>query len=94
MAAALGRMFDDSEALKANMSVAFVADNVGRIILYSITGLLTWVRVKEALMLFPAMGLGLALGIVMAGKLSERVVRYCVVGVLVISGMMLIIGNL
>ena len=94
LAAAMGRMTGDSRSLKANLSAAFVADNVGRIIIYILTGLLTLPRFLQALQLFPAMGAGLFLGILCAGKLSEKAARLCVVAVLVASGVMLIINNM
>ena len=94
MAAAMGKMTGSSRELKANMSAVYSLNDTFRVIIYSLTGLLTWPRVLQALTLFPAMAVGLFLGMKCAGKLSERSVRLCIVVVLAASGLMLIINNL
>ncbi len=94
LAAVMGRTLKDSRDLKANLSAVFVADNIGRGVMYILTGLLTWDSALGALSLFPAMGLGLFAGLGCAGKLSETTVRRCTAVLLTVCGILLTAGNL
>lgn len=94
VAAVMGRITKDSRAMKANISAVYVIDNVMRLIIYACTGLLTGERVLQALILVPAMGIGLFLGMRCAGRLSEHAVRLCIVCTLALSGLMLIVNNI
>ena len=94
MAATMGRVIRDPEALKANLSAVFVADNAMQAILYIMHGLLTWPVAMRAFTMYPAMLLGLFAGIKCAGKLNERTVRFCAAVLLCVCGVFLIVGNI
>ena len=94
LAAVMGRTVRDSRELKANLTAVFMADNIGRGIMYCVTGLLTPQAALTALSLVPAMGLGLFVGVKSAGKLSEKTVRRCTAVVLMVCGALLAAGNM
>ena len=94
LAAVMGRTVRDSRELKANLTAVFVADNIGRGIMYGVTGLLTAQAALTALFLTPAMGLGLFAGVKSAGRLSEKTVRRCTAAVLMACGVLLAAGNI
>ena len=93
LAAVMGRVIPDSRTLKANMSAIFTAGNLVMLPVYLLTGLLTKDVLLRALSLYPAMGLGLFLGIRFAGKVREQTVRRCAAVLLVVCGVLLFIGN-
>lgn len=94
LAAALGRVIEDTRVLKANMSLIFVAGNLVMLVVYGAEGLLTGEVIRRVLTLYPPMGLGLFLGIRCAGRLSERAVRLAAAVLLIFCGLALVIGNL
>lgn len=94
LAAYLSRSTRDSETMKANVSALFVADNLFRILLYSVMGIITLSSVKTALTLLPAALLGLLCGIKSGGRLDEKRVRLLVIVLLMLSGVVLIGKNL
>lgn len=94
LAAYVGRVTEDSESFKANISAVFIVDNTFRVILYSCLHLLTLQTIKMSLLLIPfALG-GLIAGIKCSRKLDDKLVRKCTVILLVISGVSLILKNL
>ena len=94
LAAVMGRVIEDSKTFKANISAIFTAGNVVMLPVYLLTGLMTREVVLRALSLYPAMLLGLFLGIRFAGRLKEETVRRCTAVLLVACGLFLVIGNL
>ena len=94
LGAYVGRVTEDSESFKANISAVFIVDNTFRVILYSCLHLLTLQTIKMSLLLIPfALG-GLIAGIKCSQKLDDKLVRKCTVILLVISGVSLILKNL
>ncbi|MBQ9325125.1 MAG: sulfite exporter TauE/SafE family protein [Clostridia bacterium] len=79
-----------TDEIKANASVIFLSDNLVRMVLYLAAGLLTWQNVYQALLLCPAMLLGLGTGIKYARYLREDSAQRLVAAVLMLSGLFLI----
>lgn len=94
LVAYISRRTESSDAMKANISAVFAADNTFRLILYLFLGIITLSSLKTALLLLPAGLLGLFCGIKCSGKLSEGLVKKLVILVLLISGVVLIVKNL
>jgi len=94
LGAYLSRVADDSRSFKANLCVVFLADNTFRILLYALSGLLTADVFLRALMLAPAMLLGLFLGLRCGNVLDERIAKRFVIAALIISGAVLFMSNL
>lgn len=90
LAAYMGRVTKDSKSFKGNLCVVFLAENTFRIVLYQATGILTWDVLKNAIILFPGMALGLCLGIKSSRILREKTVRRAVIVLLVLSGAALV----
>ena len=94
LVAYISRRTESNEAMKANISAVFAADNTFRLILYLFLGIITLSSLKTALLLLPAALLGLFCGIRCSGKLSEGLVKKLVILLLFLSGVVLIVKNL
>ena len=94
LGAYISRVTDDSHAFKANICMVFIAENTFRIVTYALWGIITLESLRLALVLMPAMLVGLGLGMACSKVLSERVVRRVVVVMLIVSGAALIATSL
>lgn len=94
LAAYVSRVTEDTDSFKANISVVFIADNTVRIILYSVLGLLNLKTVQMSLLLFPFALLGLLAGIKCSNIADEKWIRRITAGLLMLSGISLILKNL
>ena len=94
LAAYVSRTTENNSSFKGNICVVFVIENTFRIILYSVSGIITISTFKNALYLIPFMLFGLLLGIALTKILDEKVVKKAVIILLILSGISLIINNL
>ena len=94
LAAYVDRVTVGTDEFKANISVVFIVENSFRIILYSILGIITLSTLRQSLILVPFMLVGLFAGMKSGEVIDEKIVRKCVIVLLIISGVMLIIKNL
>ena len=94
LAAYVDRVTVGTDEFKANISVVFIVENSFRIILYSILGIITLSTLKQSLILVPFMLVGLFAGMKSGEVIDDKIVRKCVIVLLIISGVMLIIKNL
>ena len=94
LGAYVSRVTGDSHAFKANICVVFLVENTFRVALYTAWGILTPAALRQAVLLVPAMLLGLGLGIVSGRLLNERRVKQAVVVMLMLSGGALLFNNL
>ena len=90
LGAYVSRVARDSHAFKANLCFVFLAENLFRIGLYAVCGLLTPATLLRALILAPFMLAGLFLGMRSAGMIAERTARRLVIALLLVSGVSLI----
>ena len=94
LAAYVSRVTDSSGSFKANISAVFIADNLFRIILYSVIGIITLPVLKQVLILLPFMLIGLFAGMLLAKHLNERLIKKLVILLLIVSGIALILNQL
>lgn len=94
LAAYVSRVTDNSGSFKANICIVFIAENTFRIILYCLTGIITFSTLSKALVLVPAMLAGLLLGIKSCTVLDETLVRRLVIVMLILSGISLVVQNM
>ena len=94
LAAYVSRVTDNGSSFKANISAVFIVENTFRMVLYSALHLLTPTSIRMSLALLPAAFAGLWLGIFTGKHCSETRVRRLMAGLLVLSGISLIIKNL
>ena len=94
LAVYVGRVTENSDSFKANISAVFIVENTFRIILYGILDLLTTETVNSALLLTPFALLGLFMGMKCSDFLNEKLVRKFTSMLLVLSGVVLILKNL
>lgn len=93
LAAYVGRVSDNSDEFKANMSAVFIVENTFRIILYLILGVITFSTLKQSFCMMPFMLVGLFAGIKSSQILDEKIVKKMVIILLIISGLVLILKN-
>jgi len=94
LGAYVNRVASDTREFKANICFVFIVENTFRIILYSITGIITIAVIKKALVLIPFSLLGLFLGIKSSSFMDDKLVKKIVIVMLIVSGMALIINNI
>lgn len=94
LGAYISRVTDDSHSFKANICTVFVIENILRIILYSVWGILTFDIFRQAVVLIPFMLIGLCAGMLSGKFLDEKIVRKLVILMLIISGAALIVTNI
>lgn len=94
LGAYISRVTDDSHSFKANICTVFVIENILRIILYSIWGILTFDIFRQAVVLIPFMLIGLCAGMLSGKFLDEKIVCKLVILMLIISGAALIVTNI
>jgi uncharacterized membrane protein YfcA len=91
LAAYIGRTSQSDDAFKGTLSAVFLADNIFRFITYTLEGILTVDICKKSLILFPFMGLGLAVGMFISKKVKAKAMKYIVIVALFLSGISLIL---
>lgn len=94
LVAYVSRTTDSQTQFRANNCVVFVVENTFRLILYSVTGIMNMVIVKNALCLLPFMAAGLGIGIFFQKHIPEKQAKCCVILLLILSGISLILNNL
>lgn len=91
LAAYMGRVTDNSSSFKGNLCIVFLIDNLFRLVMYGITGIITLATLKQSVILFPFMALGLFLGMKGSSFLDEKKIKKLVIIMLILSGVSLIV---
>ena len=94
LAAYVNRTTENTSEFKGNLCVIFIFENTFRLILYAVTGILTWQTVKYGVCLLPVMLIGLFAGIGLGKILNEKTVKKLVIVMLILSGISLIWSNI
>ena len=94
LAAYVSRTTENSSEFKGNISVVFWVENTFRIILYTVTGIITWDVCQKALLLMPFMLAGLLIGMLAAKYTDEKIVKRIIIIMLILSGISLILNCL
>ena len=93
LVAYISRTTENQNQFQGNICCVFLVENIFRIILYTVTGILTWDILKATLMILPAMIIGMLTGVMAAKRIKEKNVKTLVVILLLITGVSLIIKN-
>ena len=91
LAAYMGRVTDNSSSFKGNLCIVFLIDNLFRLVMYGVTGIITLATLKQSVILFPFMALGLFLGMKGSSFLDEKKIKKLVIIMLILSGVFLIV---
>ena len=94
MVVCVDRLTKNTRSMRGTLSAVFLADNAIRIILYIISGVLTWQVALSAVKLAPFMLLGLYAGLKISGKLPDKTVRLCIIIMLMASGLSLALTSI
>ena len=85
LAAYVGRVAENNDEFKANLSAVFIVENIFRIITYTEIGLLNLEVLHRSIYLCPYMIIGLILGMGSCRLLDEKKVKVIVIIALIIS---------
>lgn len=91
LAAYMGRVTDNSSSFKGNLCIVFLIDNLFRLVMYGVTGIITLATLKQSVVLFPFMALGLFLGMKGSSFLDEKKIKKLIIIMLILSGVSLIV---
>ena len=94
LATYVSRITDTGSGFKANISVVFLTENVFRLLLYAMLGMITPAVLKSALLLMPAMLASLFAGIAVSRKINDHTIKKLVLALLIFSGAVLILQNI
>ena len=94
LAAYMSRVTNSVQAFQANLCAVFITENLFRIFVYGMTGILTVSALFQAMLLLPVMMLGLWLGVRSASYLPTVAVKKIMTIVLILTGVSLILHNL
>lgn len=94
LAAYFARITRDDKVYKGSMCMIFAAENIFRVIACSVTGLLTLETCKIAAILALPMFVGLFAGMKLSGRMNARTMRIVIIGMLMLSGLPLLLTNL
>jgi uncharacterized membrane protein YfcA len=93
LVAYISRTTENQNQFQGNICCVFLVENVFRIILYTITGILTWDIVKATLMIMPAMIIGMLAGVAALKHVKEKNIKTLIIILLLITGVSLIMKN-
>lgn len=93
LVAYISRTTENQSQFQGNICCVFLVENIFRIVLYTLTGILTWGVLKSALLVMPAMIVGVLTGVMASKHIREKNVKTLIVLLLLITGVSLIIKN-
>lgn len=85
---------DNLQEFKANICMVYAAENASRLLLYIITGVFTAAHLKQSVLIFPFILIGMFLGMKSAAYLDERRAKIVIMCMLIFSGISIVISNL
>ncbi|MBE5796121.1 MAG: sulfite exporter TauE/SafE family protein [Clostridiales bacterium] len=94
LAAYFARVTRDDKVYKGSMCMIFAAENIFRVVMCMATGLLTVETMKIAAILAVPMLAGLFAGMKLSGRMNARTMRLVIIGMLMLSGVPLLLTNL
>ncbi|MCD8188761.1 MAG: sulfite exporter TauE/SafE family protein [Clostridiales bacterium] len=94
LAAYVSRVTSDSRAFKGTICVVFIVESTFRLAAYTWLGIITAQVVRQALLPYPVMLVGLFLGMKSSQRLDETLARRLVTVALILFGVALMIENL
>ena len=94
LAAYFARVTRDDKVYKGSMCFIFAMENIFRVIVCSVTGLLTLETVKIAAILAVPMLVGLFAGMKLSTRMNARAMRIVIIVMLMVSGVPLLLTNL
>lgn len=94
LAAYFARVTDDDKVYKGSMCMIFAVENLFRVVVCSVTGLLTLETVRIAAILALPMLVGLFAGMKLSGRMNAKLMRIVIIVMLMLSGLPLLLTNL
>lgn len=94
LAAYFARVTRDDKVYKGSMCFIFAMENIFRVIVCSVTSLLTLETVKIAAILAVPMLVGLFAGMKLSTRMNARAMRIVIIVMLMVSGLPLLLANL
>lgn len=86
LAAYLMGRAEEPEAVKGNLCMVFLVENTFRIWMYGTAGILPFSLIRQSLYLYGFMLAGLAVGLLLSGRINQRTARRVTGWMIVASG--------
>jgi uncharacterized membrane protein YfcA len=93
LVAYISRTTDNKSQFRANICCVFLVDNIFRLFLYLFTGILNKEILLTALVLSPAVFIGMMIGVKVDSNMREENVKKSVIALLIISGTVLFLKS-
>jgi uncharacterized membrane protein YfcA len=93
LVAYISRTTDSMGAFRANLCCVFLFENIFRLVIYCLTGIMTTQALLLSLILLPAAGIGLFIGIKVDMGLKPETAKKAVLALLAVSGTVLFVTN-
>ncbi|MEQ8156960.1 MAG: sulfite exporter TauE/SafE family protein [Clostridiaceae bacterium] len=93
LAAYISRTTENKSQFRTNICCVFLVDNIFRFFLYLFTGILNVEIFHMALLLSPAVIIGMIIGVKVDSNMKEETVKKSVIALLIISGMVLFLKS-
>ena len=94
LVAYISRTTENQAQFRGNICTVFLVENIFRIIIYSIQGIISMPIIYTSLKTLPFMLAGLAAGILVSKKLNDKIIKKIVIIMLMVTGLVLVINNL
>jgi len=94
LVAYIGRTTENQSQFRGNICAVFLVENIFRIILYSVSGIITMSVFITSMKLIPIMLIGLFIGIMLSKVIKEETVKKIVIIMLMLTGVSLVISNM
>ena len=94
MTAYMSRTTETAGEFRGNICMVFLINDLTRLVLYIMTGVLNADILMTVLKLAPFMAAGLAAGNILADKINEKAVKKAITILLILSGVSLVVTNL
>lgn len=94
LVAYIGRTTDNQAQFRGNICTVFLIENIFRVVLYSVSGIITMSVFITSLKLIPIMLVGLFIGIMLSKVIKESIIKKLVIVMLMLTGVSLIISNM
>ncbi|MEX1375838.1 MAG: sulfite exporter TauE/SafE family protein [Eubacteriales bacterium] len=94
LVAYISRTTENTSQFRGNICTVFLAENIFRLIIYSVKGIINVPILITSIKMLPFMLAGLFFGILLSKKMNEKSIKKIIVLLLIITGFVLIINNL
>lgn len=94
LAAYVSRTTENTKAFQGNICTVFLVDNIARMFLYTMSGIVTIEVWKTSILLIPFMLVGMMTGLLIGRAMNEKTAKRVIIVLLLLSGIALVCSEL